>query len=51
MNAIRRLITAIRVLSAQTHVALTNARAARDALETVLLVTDTQVRYFSFYFC
>lgn len=46
MNAIRRLITVIRVLSAPTHLALTNARAARDTLETVLLVTDTQVRFF-----
>lgn len=47
MNVIRRLITVTRVPSAQTHVVLTNALAARDTLETVLLVTDTQVRFFS----
>lgn len=46
MNVIRRLITVIRTLFVQTHVALTNALAAKDMLETVLLVTDTQVRFF-----
>ena len=51
MNAIRRLITATRVPSAQTHVVLTNAPAARDMLETVLLVTDTQVRFFTLTIC
>lgn len=45
MNVIRRLITVIRTPSVQTHVALTNALAAKDILETVLLVTDTQVRF------
>ena len=46
MNVIRRLITATRVPSVQTDVALTSALAVKDMLETVLLVTDTQVRYF-----
>lgn len=46
MNVIRRLITVIRMPSVQTHVALTNALAAKDMLEPVLLVTDTQVRFF-----
>ena len=46
MNVIRRLITVTRAPSVQTHVALTDARAARDmSPETVLLVTDTQVRF------
>lgn len=46
MNVIRRLITATRVPSVQTHVALTGALAVKDMLEMVLLVTDTQVRFF-----
>ena len=47
MNALRRLITVIKVLSVETNLALTNARAATDTLETVLLVTNTQVRFLS----
>ena len=47
MNVIRRLITVTRAPSVQTHMALTNARAARDMSEMVLLVTDTQVRFYS----
>ena len=50
MNVIRRLITVIRVPSAQTHVVLTNAFAARDTLETGLPVTDTQVGFFAITF-